>query len=156
MVGSSGISHSNGGGRHEGVIQECKITKLPYQHNIYNDNTNYYNVLQLIPTNCTNDFNYSLSDFRNDYIYVYYNARVYKDLSSLKEDYKTNNDNYENDSPESFVNSVSQALSYFLKPIKEIFKLVTYFFNNLPFQIRYMFMAIFVIGIILIVFKLFF
>ena len=71
MVGSSGISHSSGGGRHEGVIQECQITKLPYRHNIYNDNTNYYNVLQLIPTNCTYDFNYSLSDFRNDYIYVY-------------------------------------------------------------------------------------
>lgn len=151
-TGSSGGANSSGGGRHD-TFQSCEKTSIPYQKTIFNDNTNYYNVLHLQLYNCKYTEKLYLKDFSTTYIYVYYNARIYEDLESIVNDYDTNRDNFEN-SDKSFIDYIKTSLNYFIVPVREIFKLITYFFNGLPSIIRYMFITIFIISVILIIFKL--
>lgn len=151
-TGSSGGANSSGGGRHD-TFQICEKTSIPYQKTIYNDNTNYYNVLYLRLFDCKYTEKLYLDDFSTTYIYVYYNARIYENLESIVNDYNTNKDNFEN-SDKSFIDYIKTSLNYFIEPVREIFKLITYFFNGLPSIIRYMFITIFIISVILIIFKL--
>ena len=150
-AGSSGNYHTSGGGRHD-IGGTCDPSNLPYQTRIYNDNTNYYNILYLKFNSCS-DYEVSLSDFSTTYVYVYYNARLYENLDSITKDYEDNPDNFES-SDKNFVDYISTALNYFVVPVKEIIKLVTYFFNGMPPILRYMFITLFIVGIVLIVYQL--
>ena len=148
-MGSSGRGFYSGGGRHD----TCNITPMPYKKTIHNDNTNYYNMLYLTLYGCNYTENLYLEDFSTTYIYIYYNARLYGDFESIIEDYETNPDNFE-DKNKNFIIYIKNSLNYFLDPISEIFKSLTYFFNGLPTIIRYMIITLFVLGVALIIFKL--
>lgn len=137
-------------------------TKLPYYKTIVNDSPSNINLLVINTESLSNSYyldanqyhegkTLNISDFSTRYVVIYYNARLYEDNGTLGGYYE---DVYnDNDIGLSFAEYIKSSINYFISPIKEIFKIISYFFNSLPYQIRYMLIAIFTLIVTLILFK---
>lgn len=154
-------------------------TRLPYFYTVFNDSPEYINMIQInvsslgeslvIDRNERNlsiygdfiDFSsgahfLNINDFSTSYIVIYTNARIFDIDLTTNDSFSDFDNNYSliydsnNISDDSyFFRSLSNALNWFLKPIQEIFKMITYWFNNIPFQLRYTFIVIFVFVVLL-------
>lgn len=134
-------------------LPECSIeSSIPLSHTTYNDSPNFYNYLLIYPTWYCGYYGdtWEPTIWGNDYIYIYYNARLYNDLDTLEQDFENNPSNFEETN---FFNYMVRSLDHFMGRIPSIFKLITIFFNSLPYEIRLMFIAVFTLIITLLIYK---
>lgn len=133
------------------VDNKCQISNLPIEKDVFNDNSTYYNKIMFYVTQCDFLKNKTLDDIKNDYIYVYYNARIYESKSSLDKKYKDNPGEFTE--ANDFASFMMKSLNFFITPIQTIFRLITIFFNNLPYKVRYCIFACFVLVLTLAIFR---
>ena len=133
------------------VDNKCQISNLPIEKDVFNDNSTYYNKIMFYVTQCDFLKNKTLDDIKNDYIYVYYNARIYESKSSLDKKYEDNPGEFTE--ANDFASFMMKSLNFFITPIQTIFRLITIFFNNLPYKVRYCIFACFVLVLALAIFR---
>lgn len=131
-----------------------------YYYQVYTDEESESNLIDITnDINCDTDLPYcyyeDIKVFNKGSIKVVITDKNDEQVANFTftVDYYKHIDELNRDSKKTFLDSLRESLSYFTKPIGEIFKHITLFFNSMPMPLQYTFIACFIILIALYLFK---